>query len=774
MNLPFFKKKENPEYFLALLLREEKITAVIFEEYLGKIQTIGKHDAFLEKSIEDASIDEWLDVLDKAISEAENSLPENTETKKTVFGVKENWVEESRIKKEYLLKLKKVCDLLGLTPIGFLVIDEAIAHLLQKEEGVPLSAILVEIDNKNVSVSLIKASKIKETKRAKIEDSIPITTDKILHTFTSHEILPSRIIIYNSKDDEKLSQEFIKHSWSKSLPFLHVPQIKTLSKGFDAKAVLFGAATQMGFEILNNNVVEQNPSPALLETIKVPEKEQVIKENPESPEEPGLENFGFIMEKDIAEIPKEEKALSRENPLPENLPEIDEEDLISSSPQSINEENKILELNDKILRDNFLPKKQNKILLLNPSIVFKTAINVLYFIPKILFGIIGILSQHSIKKSKKIILILFAAFLVIVLFLFLYFYILHATITIAVKPKIINKSQTISFSTTSPSDFSKNIIALETISVSKDGTLSIPATGKKEVGDKAKGTVTIYSRLGEEKTFPSGTTITSSNNLEFIFDNSVTIASSSADASSEPKTAKASVTAKVIGKESNLPSSTKFTFGSISQSSIVAKNESAFSGGSKKEINIVSKNDLDKLTTQIPKDLESKAKDEISGKVGSDKTLLPIFIDKSITKKEFSKKAGDEASDVTLTATVSYQGVSFKKNDLNELSKNILQNDNHNMTFTKSGISYDLTDIKIKNEKEISANLKAKAKLLPKLDNKIISGLSGKSFTDAENILLKLPQVSNIDISMSPKIPFLPKILPRISTNISFKVESDE
>lgn len=748
MNLPFFKKKENPEYFLALLLREEKITAVIFEEYLGKIQTIGKHDAFLEKSIEDASLDEWLDVLDKAISEAETSLPENTETKKTVFGVKENWIEESRIKKEYLLKLKKVCDLLGLTPIGFLVIDEAIAHLLQKEEGVPLSAILVEIDNKNVSVSLLKASKIKETKRAEIEDSIPVTTDKILHTFTSNEILPSRIILYNSNNDEKLSQEFIKHSWSKSLPFLHVPQIKTLSKGFDAKAVLFGAATQMGFEILNDdNIVEQNPPSTPPKIIKDSEKEQKIKENPELPKEPDLENFGFVMEKDIAEIPQDEKPSPKEKPLPESLPEIEEES------ESLYQK-----------ADNFFPKKQNKISLSN----------VFNFIPKILAGAASILGKHSIKKGKKIILIPFVAFLIIILFLFLYFYILHATITITVKPIIINESQAISFSTISSSDFSKNIIALETISVSKDGELSTPATGKKEVGDKAKGTVIIYSRLGEEKTFPSGTTITSSNNLEFIFDSSVTIASSSADASSEPKTAKASITAKVIGKESNLPSATKFTFGSLSQSSIVAKNESAFSGGSKKEINIVSSADLNKLTTQIPKDLESKAKDDVSGKVGSDKALLPIFIDKSITKKEFSKKAGDEASDVTLTATVSYQGVTYKKNDLNELSKNILQNKEHDAEFSKSGISYDLTDISIKNEKEISANLKAKAQLLPKFDNKIISGLSGKSFKDAENILLKLPQVSNIDISMSPKIPFIPKILPRISTNISLKIESDE
>ena len=96
------------------------------------------------------------------------------------------------------------------------------------------------------------------------------------------------------------------------------------------------------------------------------------------------------------------------------------------------------------------------------------------------------------------------------------------------------------------------------------------------------------------------------------------------------------------------------------------------------------------------------------------------------------------------------------------------------MTLAKSGVTFDLSDIKAKDEKEISANLKIKALFLPKFDNKIVSTLSGKSFNEVENILLKLPQVSDVDIVITPKIPFLPKVLPRLSKNISFKIESDE
>src|SRR3989344_7927677 len=169
-NLPFLEKKNN-EYFLSLVLRDEKASAVVFQEVQGRVNVVGEHNEDFKSSIEDATEEELLNVLDRAVSIAEKSLPEGEESQKTIFGVKESWVEEGRIKKDYLTKLKKVSDELQFKPVGFLVITEAIAHLLQVEEGAPVSAILAEIGHKNVTVSLTKAGKILETKSAPIADS---------------------------------------------------------------------------------------------------------------------------------------------------------------------------------------------------------------------------------------------------------------------------------------------------------------------------------------------------------------------------------------------------------------------------------------------------------------------------------------------------------------------------------------------------------------------------------------------------------------------------
>ena len=78
---------------------------------------------------------------------------------------------------------------------------------------------LSQINKKTITITLIKAGKILKTSMAKIEDSIPKTTDRILHHFTNFEVLPSRIILFDDKENEHLIQEFINHSFSKSLPF---------------------------------------------------------------------------------------------------------------------------------------------------------------------------------------------------------------------------------------------------------------------------------------------------------------------------------------------------------------------------------------------------------------------------------------------------------------------------------------------------------------------------------------------------------------------------
>ena len=214
--LPFFKNTPEEGYYLAIVLRDEKISALIFKEHSGKITIVSKVEENLIEILEKTPLDELVSILDKVISHAETRLPADIEIKNTVFGVKDSWVIEKKINKDYLAKLKHICSELDLTPIGFIVLPEAIAHLIRQEEGAPATALLTEIGKFGVTVSLFKAGKLIETKTKPITSSPMHAVDEVLKEFENVEILPSRMILFHATSDKtdikknELIQQFLR------------------------------------------------------------------------------------------------------------------------------------------------------------------------------------------------------------------------------------------------------------------------------------------------------------------------------------------------------------------------------------------------------------------------------------------------------------------------------------------------------------------------------------------------------------------------------------
>ncbi|MBI2031467.1 MAG: baseplate J/gp47 family protein [Candidatus Levybacteria bacterium] len=749
MKLPFAlpKQKEKPEYFLALVLRNELVNAVVFEVLAGKIKVVGQHKEQFDNLIEETPLEELLQKTDKAISTIESSLSESVETIKTIFGIKESWTEDNKIKKDYLLKLKRVSDELGLAPIGFIIIFEAIAHLIQKEEGAPATLILVETGKKIVSVALIRGGKITEIRSSEPLENIPLTVDTILKHFTSIEVLPARIVVFDG--DEDRSQEFINHRWSKTLPFLHLPQVSTLSPEFDARALVFGAATQMGFEVLGDLTQEKTEEEIKpLESEKIPDNQEEFEhiegKITQVGKESSMEYFGFIKDKDITKVPSPAKQ-DETSRVPDQILE----DQISEIPEEV-------QLKEKSMQ---FPVLANSLFLIIKSIAQQL------FLALKKIPVKKVFSNLPVFFSGRLALLI-PVILGLVLIILAYVFIPRATVSIGIDPKIVKQDQNIIFSTSSKTDPSNNIVSAELVSISEEGTITTSATGKKEVGTKAKGTVTIFNNSSKTETLPSGTKLTSANGPEFTTDKSVTVASASGDifTGTTPGKANISVTSSEIGNEYNLPSNTKL---SVSGSStIAAKNDDPFSGGTKKEIKVVSKEDIEKLTEELPKNLEKKAKDDLSKKISDDKVLLPQFINQSLKDKDFNKDVGDEASQVTLKAVVEYQGISYAKKDLLIFSDTLVRNQaSADLVIDPDNLRVEVKDIKQTDDNETSANLNIIASLKPKIDEtKLKKDLAGKSFENAEKLILEINQVSDVNFSLN--IPFLPKRIPFMAGSI--------
>ena len=350
-----------------------------------------------------------------------------------------------------------------------------------------------------------------------------------------------------------------------------------------------------------------------------------------------------------------------------------------------------------------------------------------------------------------------------------YIFIPRATVSIGIDPKTIKENQDVVFSASSRTDPTNNIVSAEFVSVSEEGTISTSSTGKKEVGTKAKGTVTIFNNSSKTETISSGTTLTSGNGLKFTLDKNVSVSSASGDifTGTTPGKANAAVVASEIGIEYNLPSNTKLSVGG--NSTIAAKNDDAFSGGTKKEITVVSKDDIAKLTEELPKSLEQKARNDLSKKITEDKVLLPNFIGRTVSGKNFSKDIGDEVSQVSLKAVVEFEGISYAKKDLISFADALIKNKTSaDLIIDPENLKVEVKNIKQNDNKDVSANLDIGASLKPKTDEKKLKkDLAGKSFKNAEDLVMKMSQVSDVQISLN--IPFLPKRLPLLSGSIKIK-----
>lgn len=802
MKLPFsfgLKKKEEKSYYLALLLQDEKVGAVVLEEVNGAIHVVGHAEEHFPSSLEEASFEEWLTVIDKTVSSAEESLPSKIQTEKTVFGVKQDWLIEGKIKRGYLTRLKKICEELALQPIGFLVFTEAILHLLQKEEGAPVSTVLVELGKKFIIISIVRAGRIIETKLIPFEEPVTQAVDTALKEF-SVEILPSRIIIFTSESNNALTQAFINHSWSKTLPFLHMPQVSVLPSTFDTKSVLYGTAAQLGFAVVGADSLptktrSQSQSPVVNEEKQGEEpKEDTLDLEQEEPNEEKQETpptdlpqtvsadyFGFLQEADVAKNSPIQKKQTKHFEKEETIKEPNE---IEEELEELPEEEKIEETEEFEARN------------------FSTSAMVLFAGVK--NGIGKLLAQRSVKGITKQLmqfanplrtflmqlnkngvtaepnkklrspggfplqwLLIPAGILIIVFIIVFYIFGVSAKVTLTANPKVLSNQQPVTFVTDGSSSVDQGTLAGQTVSVDEKGSLSEQTTGVKQVGTSAKGTVTIVN-VSDTASLSAGTVLTSSDGKKFTLDSDTNVPAGDVIT---PGTTNANVTAGDIGPEYNMPSGTKFTIGG--SSTIGAKNDAAFSGGTKKDVIIVAQADVDKLSSDLIKSLEDKAKADLEQQVGADKTLLPLFTKEDLSQEAFNSKVGDQAQNLSLNATVTYESIVVNKADMTSFASSAFAGTiPSDMTLTSDGIQTSLADIK-QTKNSVSGTLTMKASLLPKIDTtQLAKTLAGKSFQQAENSLKAIPQIQNVDFVLAPNLPFIPHILPRLPNHIHISLLS--
>ncbi len=772
MKLPGFGKKQpQVEYFLSLNIAAHKTAAILFQKNNKSLSVLSYKEAFFAKLLDHMSAEDLIASSDEVVSGLDMSIPQGANLSKTIFALPYNWIESGKVTKEKLDFLKKLCEELELTPIGFLIPIEAVVAYLQRKEGVPLSAVVVEYSQNVAVVYVIKGGNILDIKKGTLnEASLTQTVERLLAGVTKVDVLPSKIILQDSDNIEKLHQEFLAYHWTQRLPFLHVPQVTVLEKGIENEAIINGVSAQMGFEIARVVPIVEKETGGTIHTEKVMPEAGSAAVSPGLPQESGsvpplsepdaADSLGFYEDQDVADM---------ETPQPVAQPIADSRHTNGAPVSDI----PVRDYNNRDSQE-FESENEQHDYHQNPNMSDSGGIKatITGMIPKNMPK----LSIPSVPVSGRLIVPAVAIVLLICGFIYGYYnYLLKAEVIISSDQKLIAEEVPVVLGVSTSTSAEKRTIKLYTKSIEVDGTASKETTGKEETGKKATGTVTLYNKTEQKRTLSKGTKITGTNDLVFELTDEVNIASTSAFSTSYSNS-KGKVEATKFGKEYNLPSNTNFTVEGLASSNFFGKNDEAFAGGTKEENQVVAAKDLTALETKLIEGLESKALEKAKAQVGDNEVLVEGVMDSQLTNKKFDQKEKAKAKTVKLTATVSYDVGFYNKDDIKTFATDYAQDDIPDDYVIKDEKSeFDLKNLETDEKSgSTSANLIMKAAYAPvlKLDS-LPEEVKGKSIGAVEEIVKELNGVKNITVEYKRQLPLLPKILPMNAKNISILVREE-
>lgn len=757
------KQEDKKEFSFALEIGYGVVKGAIWAIDQGKAKVFSVSEVFdwqKESSL--------IEAADKCLSGAiEKAAILEEEPKKIIFGLPSSWVQGEKIIPEKLKILKELCQGLELKPVGFVVTTEALVKYLKTLEGVLPNAILVEVARAEAEVTLLRLGKIIGSSLVKRSHSLGEDIAEALSRIKTEEVLPARIILYNSKseiEDEK--EEVLSYPWLREengFNFLHLPKTEVFPADFDIRAVALAGGAEVAkaegieAEIFLEDKTRDRKLDEQGEKEIEREIETTIEEEKEAEiiEEPSKLGFGFIEEKDIA---------TGENKIAEG--KVAKESEVKEFPTKRDQTS--------TLPDQEVTKKPKKSffarlrffhlrrLILAPFTVFRKIVSLIKFPGKLtLLAVIGAVLFVAVSVGLS----------------WLWWFYPKAKVTLFVKPQISEKEFEVTLdSGVGEVDQSKMIVPAKVVEVILEQEKEGETTGIKVIGEKAKGEVIVYNRASTEKKLNAGTILISRSDIKFSIEEGIVVASESAgpDYTRIPGKAKAAVTALVIGNEGNLAAGTEFTVDKYSATDLIARNENAFTEGSSREVKIVGKSDQENLASVILEELKLQATEKLKEKVPVGEVLVEGSITEKILEKKFDKEIQEETDRLKLTLKTSFKALVYQNDKFNQLIAEKVR------ASVPSGFQFreNESEVKFKLDKVIDEDkalftASYRASLWPQIDTEQIrKNLRGKKAELGEFYLKGLSNIEGYEVIYTPNLSRIIKTFPRVLKRIDIEVTS--
>lgn len=392
-----------------------------------------------------------------------------------------------------------------------------------------------------------------------------------------------------------------------------------------------------------------------------------------------------------------------------------------------------------------------------------------------------------IKKpppKKKVILLpsfgkklFFAISLATLLIVGIVLFLILPTAVVVVEPKTQLITQDIDLiidKTISEVDKNELKVPGKLIEVSKEATKEFSATGKKQIKEKALGTIIVYNEWdSQSQTLVENTRFISDNGKLFKSIKTAVVPGFKRSAGQDiAGSTTVTVAADEPGEESNIKPS-RFSIpglkGTIKYDKIYGVSTEPMTGGRVEQINVVSEDDFSKAKKMTEESLRGELINEIKDKSDVQSSIVDNAI--STNKAEFTstKKIGEEAKSFALTLKINGAALAFSESDIISLSKDTVKAPFSNYSLVgEPKLTYGQADLDLKNGKmslKVYSEITASSRLEK---NSILENIKGKDVEELQNYFANISEAGNVDVKFWP---FWVKSIPRIESKINVDIK---
>ncbi|MCA9330965.1 hypothetical protein KC957_02875 [Candidatus Saccharibacteria bacterium] len=301
------------------------------------------------------------------------------------------------------------------------------------------------------------------------------------------------------------------------------------------------------------------------------------------------------------------------------------------------------------------------------------------------------------------------------------------------------------------------------------------ATGQKNVGEKATGTVDFSNNTTSPVTVSAGAQLKADGGLAFTVDSSVTVPAGQVSCSDiftcsgSPGTASGSVTAAEAGAKYNGASGTL----SGAPSGVEAAFSGSASGGTDKTVKVVSQSDIDAAKKKILDRSKDTGESQLQSQFDQQGAIpLKDTLKTGDPVVTSSPNVNSEGDEVSVTVVVTYTESGVKRDDLNKIIEAQVnrQIDTSKQQVQSTGLDDAILKVTSNSGDTIKFQVQTVALAGPQLDIEgIKKEIAGKKRGETTSLIMARPGIKDVEISYSPFWVFS---TPKRTNKISITFES--